>query len=118
VHEEENLKTVLNGAGEVDRERGYLARELGVNRYEQIVDFDFSARENYWQATSEFWADVRDEWSRVYEQNARFALSTPEELPPLFQPMFIFAAELEAGRDYDTQQGRAFIRETLSEYLN
>jgi len=118
VHEEENLKTVLDDAGNIDGEQAFVARELGVNRYEQIVDFDFSARSDYWQATNEFWADVRAEWARLYEQRERFELSTPAGSPPLFQPMFIFAAELESGREYDAEQARAFIRETLAEYLD
>jgi hypothetical protein len=118
VHEEENLKAVLDAAGELDPTQPFLARELGVNRYEAIAGFDFSARDAYWDATAAFWADVRAEWSRIYAERERFELSVPADGLPLFLPMFEFAAELEAGRDYDAESGRRFIRETLARYLN
>ncbi|MGD8340728.1 MAG: DUF3750 domain-containing protein [Gammaproteobacteria bacterium] len=118
VHEEENLKVVLDSSGEIADDEPILSRELGVNRYEQIVDFDFSARDAYWMATSDFWADVRDEWARVYAERERFELTTPPGEQPLFMPMFIYAAELEAGQAYDTDAGRAFIRETLAKYVD
>jgi hypothetical protein len=118
AHEEENLKTRLDSSGAPDGERAFLARELGVNRYERIVDFDFSARDDYWAATAEFWSDVRAEWAAVYAERERFELAVPEGAPPLFQPMFLYAAELEAGSEYDPEAGRAFIRGTLDDYLN
>jgi hypothetical protein len=118
VHEEENLKAALDPAGDLDGEQAFIARELGVNRYERIVGFDFSARDSYWSATRDFWAEVRAEWARIYAERARFELATPEGMPPLFQPMFVYAAELEAGREYDRDAASAFIRETLAEYLN
>ena len=118
VQEEDNLKLVLDRSGELATDEGVLARELGVNRYEQIVDFDFSARDDYWNATEAFWADVRMEWARVYRERPRFELGQPAGEPPLFVPMFDYAAELESGREYDPEAGRAFIRDTLARYLN
>ncbi len=118
VHEEENLKVVLDASGAVAADQAILSRELGVNRYEQVVDFDFSARDDYWEATAVFWADVREEWARIYAGRERFELSVPPGEPPLFMPMFIYAAELEAGQPYDAEAGRLFIRETLARHLN
>jgi hypothetical protein len=118
VHEEENLKAVLDPAGNLNDDRAFLSRELGVNRYERIVGFDFSARDSYWTATQDFWAEVRSEWERIYAERERFEIATPEGKPPLFQPMFIYAAELEAGRQYDRNAASAFIRETLADYLD
>ena len=116
VHEEANLKTAL--AAEPGAAPTFVARELGVNRYEQIAGFDFSAGDGYWEATAAFWADVRAEWARIYADRERFGIATPPGSPPLFQPMFVYAAELEAGRAYDPAAGRAFIRETLGAYLD
>lgn len=118
VQEEDNLKVVLDRNGALASDQGVLARELGVNRYEQIVDFDFSARDAYWNATAAFWADVRNEWARIYAERERFELAAPAGGPPLFVPMFEYAAELEAGRDYDAAEGRAFVRGTLARYLD
>jgi hypothetical protein len=118
VHEEENLKVVLDSAGTLDADQAFLSRELGVNRYERIVEFDFSARDAYWEATKDFWADVRAEWARIYANRERFSIVTADDMPPLFQPMFIYAAELEAGREYDPDSSKQFIRETLAGYLD
>ncbi|HEY5666109.1 MAG TPA: DUF3750 domain-containing protein [Gammaproteobacteria bacterium] len=118
VHEEENLKVVLDPSGAIAADQAILSRELGVNRYEQVVDFDFSARDDYWEATAAFWADVREEWTRIYAERERFELTAPPGEPPLFMPMFIYAAELEAGQPYDAAAGRLFIRETLARYVN
>jgi hypothetical protein len=118
VHEEENLKAVIDGAGRLDADQAFLARELGVNRYEAIMDFDFSARDEYWQATAEFWSDVRAEWAAVFGERDRFAMVTPPGAPPLFQPLFIYASDLEAGNDYVSSAGREFIRQTLADYLD
>jgi hypothetical protein len=118
VHEEENLKAVLDEAGALDRDRAFLARELGLNRYEAIVDFDFSGRDDYWDATAPFWRDVRAEWARIHATRERFELTAPAGEPPLFVPMFEFAAGLEDGRAYDESEGRQFIRATLDRYVN
>jgi len=118
VQEEDNLKVVLDVDGAVDPKFGVLARELGVNRYEAIVDFDFSARDVYWNLTAAFWSDVRSEWARIYSTMERFELRTPPGGPPIFEPFFDYAAELESGREYDPVAGARFIRETLEQYLD
>ena len=118
VHEEENLKAVLTDDGQIDAAQAFLAREQGVNRYEQIAGFDFSARDRYWDATAPFWADVREAWAGIYARRDRFSLTTPAGGVPLFLPMFEYAAALEAGEAYDSAAGREFIRETLADYLN
>ena len=118
VQEEDNLKAVLDADGELDASQAFLSRELGVNRYERVANFDFSARDTYWDATAAFWTDVRAEWDRIYRERDRFRLAAPEGEPPLFLPMFDYAAGLEAGRDYDAAAGRAFIHETIESYLD
>lgn len=121
VQEENNLKTVLDEEGRPAAEP-YLARELGLNRYERIVGFDFSAREGYWQATSRFWADVRAAWARIYADNSSFTMQSRVDGAALFQPMFTYAAEfeqgLEQGREYDPEEGREFIDATLERYVD
>jgi hypothetical protein len=118
VHEENNLKTVLGDDGHPAEDRPYLARELGLNRYERIVGFDFSAREGYWTATSAFWSDVRAAWARIYAENPSFVLASRVDGAALFQPMFTYAAELESGEPYDPAAGRAFIEATLDQYVD
>jgi hypothetical protein len=118
VHEQNNLKAVLEDDGSLRADRPYLAREVGLNRYELIEGFDFSARRAYWDATSEFWADVRAEWERIYAANRTFRLAGQVDGTPLFAPMFDYAAALESGEAYAPAEGRAFIRDTLERYLD
>jgi len=62
VHSQDNIKTVLTSPGMIDADNPALAREFGINRYQRIHDFDFSAAETYWDKTSSFWAEVRGAW--------------------------------------------------------
>jgi hypothetical protein len=117
VQEEENLKVALAEGGALRADSPYLARELGVNRYERIVGFDFSAGDRYWERTSAFWQDVRAAWADVYSRHPEFRFDDDHEGRSLFEPMFEYAARLEAGEPYDPMDGRAFIRETLADYI-
>lgn len=114
VQEEENLKRVLDEgapAGPV------LAKELGVNRYERIVDFDFTAGDQYWQQTAPFWADVRAEWVDIL--GARPALTIVEEADglPLFAALFE-QAETQTASGYRSEAGRPLIRALLERYVD
>ncbi|HEX9875325.1 MAG TPA: DUF6607 family protein [Gammaproteobacteria bacterium] len=116
VHEENNLKLVLDERGELAAQNAYLARELGVNRYERIEGFDFSAGDEYWMRTAPFWAEVRAAWNRIYEQHERFGLAADYEGEALFQRLFDYADGIEEG-SYDSAAGTAFIDATLDRYL-
>jgi hypothetical protein len=118
VQEEENLKVVLDADGNPAGDAPYLARELGLNRYERIVDFDFSAAADYWSATADFWSDVRAAWAQVYAERERFELAARIDGEALFVPMFEYAYRLEQGEAYSAETGRAFIDETLTRYLD
>ena len=117
VQEEENLKTVLEPDGGRHSSAPYVARELGVNRYELIEDFDFSGADAYWQATAEFWADVRVAWQRVFDEHDEFILREEIDGVALWQVMFDYAATLEAGAEYDAAASRRFVAETLQRYV-
>lgn len=117
VQEEENLKTLLNEHNEVSADTPFLARELGVNRYELIEDFDFSAADDYWQATQSFWSDVRDAWRSIFSSREQFEFVESVDEAPLWQSMFEYAAQLEAGTQYEAAAGQALIEQTLARHL-
>jgi hypothetical protein len=117
VQEEDNLKLALDTGGDPRADSPYLSRELGVNRYERIVDFDFSAGDLYWKRTSRFWQDVRAAWADVYAGRSQFLFDDEHGGRALFEPMFEYAAALEAGEPYDPEAGSAFIRSTLADYI-
>lgn len=112
VHEEANYKAVVDEAATT-----YLAKELGLNRYERIKGFDFSAGEEYWSATAEFWKDVRAQWQTIIADNKRFHLSEEPDGVPLFAPLFGYAEEVQRRGSYQPEEGRTFIEETLGRYV-
>jgi hypothetical protein len=117
VQEEENLKLVLDPDGRPAADAPYLARELGVNRYEQIVGFDFTAGERYWQRSGVFWRDVRNAWERVYAERERFEFLEEAEGREMFEPFFEYADALDNGQDYDSAAAADLIRRTFATFL-
>jgi hypothetical protein len=117
VQEEENYKVVLDSSGARVAEQPYLAKELGVNRYERIKDFDFAAGDAYWQQTGPFWADVRQVWQDYFD--AQPALKIVEEVDgvPLFAVLFEQAETLTADGTYDSATVRATVRGILDTYI-
>ncbi|HEX7011162.1 MAG TPA: DUF6607 family protein [Steroidobacteraceae bacterium] len=95
IQEENNLKTVLTDARELDPERPYLAREYGVARYERIKDADFAAADRYYERTRAFWNQVRDRWSELFASRGTLTLRGPVDKLGLFEPLFAHAEVLE-----------------------
>lgn len=62
VHEQENRKWV-------PERNEFLCHETGLNRYTRCDD-DFTLAETQWEATKDFWHDVRMEWAvRIRERD-------------------------------------------------
>ena len=117
VQEEENYKVVLSDDDSLDDSRPYLAKELGVNRYERIVDFDFSAGDEYWQATNFYWSQVRHVWAQRITENPSSKILANAGGIPLFAVMFQQAQEYSNADS--TQQGeiREAIKNALDDYV-
>ncbi len=118
VQEEENWKLVLDENGKPDATNPYLSKELGVARYQRIVGHDFGPGDDYMATAGLFWADVRAVWQDIFEQNQGFNLIRPEGQPPLFVPLFTYAAEVDDADQYDSAKGKQFARETIKAYSN
>lgn len=116
VQEEENLKTVLDKDGKRTATQPYLAKELGVARYERLKDFDFSAGDTYWQNTSTYWRDVRNAWTQLIEDNKTIIQLDQVEGQPMFMPFFMKAEAINNGETYDTDAGKVFIQKTLEKF--
>ena len=117
VQEEENLKLVLDATGAKAANVPYLARELGVARYEHVVDFDFSAGDRYWQRSSDFWRDVRAAWDAVYAERDAFEYLEEVDGEEMFVPFFEYAARLDEGETYDRATAAEVIRRTFATHL-
>ncbi len=115
VQEEDNLKVRL-GAEDLLIE-ATLAREAGVNRYERITDYDWSAGDEYWQRTGAFWLQVREAWARIYRDNDSFRLRKSVDGQALFMTMFEQAERLTEG-EMDSEAMRAEIDASLDKFLD
>lgn len=93
THEQDNLKTVTTENGQLDSDQAFLAREIGINRYQRIEGFDFSAGDQYWQATAEFWALVRAAWDERFAAHQRLELRPSIDDESMIMRLFDMAAE-------------------------
>lgn len=120
VHEEENYKVKLDADDNYAADQPYLAKELGVNRYERIVDFDFSAGDSYWQETGEYWRVVREVWEEYLEASGEPSFLSTVEGVPMFAPLFGGAEDYrskERGEDTGPGALKTAIEEALAPYL-
>ncbi|MGI9591353.1 MAG: DUF6607 family protein [Myxococcota bacterium] len=97
VHEQDNRKLVVE---EGRRVAGSRAREVGVNRYELLEDFDFSAGDAYWSATSPFWGRVRAGWAKRAASGKEIHVARQCDDEPAFVAFFRAADRLAAGEDF------------------
>ncbi len=93
VHEQDNLKMVLDESGRPDSTLPFRAREYGVNRYDRIRDFDFSAGDAYWESTGPFWKTVREAWNNRLRSHDMLQVSDHCEEEPAFAAFFQMADE-------------------------
>lgn len=103
VHEQENTKLVLDADGGTHA----LAREIGVNRYTRIHDYDFGAGRDYWNKTAAFWAAVRAQWDRESAANPRFTTSPEPNGEPRVEEFFKLAERAEKGETIADAEIRA-----------
>jgi hypothetical protein len=113
VQEEENMKLVLDGSnGPV-----YLAKELGIARYERIVDHDFSGGDEYWNKSKHYWADVRDVWKTLIDEQDVLTIHKKTSQQYMFMPFFNQAQAIVDGEPYDSEPGKLKIREMLTPFI-
>jgi hypothetical protein len=117
VQEEENFKVALDAPGQLRESQPYLSKELGVARYERLADFDFTAGDGYWQATEQFWRDVRAVWQEYIDADEAFVFSETANGMPLFVSVFGLAGEAAEATTYDASAGRAQIRALLADHI-
>jgi hypothetical protein len=117
IYEESNLKTALDAAGRPSGAAPVLAKEIGFNRFERVVDFDDAAGRRYQERTAPFWAEVRAAWAEIARTRPTFTLRASPDQAQLFMPLFEYAEKLDEGTPYDAAAARAFARQTVATYL-
>ena len=102
AQEEDALKLVLDEKNRPSSSQPYLAREAGLSRYDRLLDYDFSAGDEYWQDTGAFWSRVRHYWDSLYKAESEFSLVKSVEGVPMFMALFDMAGEeFESETDMD-----------------
>ncbi len=114
VHLENNKKVVLSRA-ENPEPLEVLSVEVGLNRYEQITQHDWSAGDNYWAHTGAFWANVRNQWAQLLREGRGVKLHTRTGEKSLFAEMFSLASTYAADA-YDAQAATDAIARTLRDH--
>ncbi|HKL62785.1 MAG TPA: DUF6607 family protein [Woeseiaceae bacterium] len=107
VHEEDNRKVVLESADGAAVPVDTLSREAGVNRYQRIADYDWSAGDDYWRRTSPFWREVRSAWGEVFAAHDSVRVAKRADGRSLVMTMFSLAqSTTENGFDADAARDR------------
>jgi hypothetical protein len=117
VQEEENRKVALDERGRPLADLPVLASEIGLARYERLVDFDDSAALQYRTRTEPFWNAVRGAWHDIIASHARFTLRAAPDKGQLFVPLFTYAEGLADGAPFDHATATTFARDTVRGYL-
>jgi hypothetical protein len=117
VQGEHNYKLVLDEQGNVDIAVPFLAKEIGLARYQKIVQHDFSPGDEHWQKSSQFWQDVREVWAQKTQTSDGLMINNRVGGQLMFMPFFAKAQTVVHGEKYDSNKGKQQIREMLIPFI-
>lgn len=93
THEQDNLKVRIGENGE----RHVIVREYGFNDYRDENEVDFTPAQDYWDATKDFWAEVRTRWDEYLGQPPGLVMLTAEDGMEMIMPLFEMASKVQEG---------------------
>ena len=117
VHEQHNNKVVLDTRSVPDSERAVLAREIGINRYERITGYDFTAGDRYLAATAALWRAVRVAWADLAAMRSPLQLRGAPDRDQLFLPLWSLADEIAGGAAAEPAALAAQVSKLVGDYL-
>lgn len=117
VHEQDNIKLIVDENGIPVSANPYIAKEVGLNRYERITGTEYAAGDEYWEATGQFWGDVRDAWAGYISENETIRLKSKVEGKKLYQYLFEYAGQVQESGIYDSEAGSKFATETIGRFI-
>lgn len=116
VHEQDNIKLVIDENGVPLKNNPYLVKEVGLNRYQRITGTDFSPGLDYWNNSAEFWKDVRQAWANVLSQDELVKLNSTYENRKLYDYLFEYSDNINA-ENYNTEEGSKFATTTINNFV-
>jgi hypothetical protein len=117
VHEQQNLKVVLDAEGRPRASEPVLAREFGYNRYDRIEGIDWSAGDRYIERTEPLWKAVRARWAALIERDEPLRLRGAPDKDQLFGPLFNQAEKLMDGVPMTAHETTTFVQKAVRDYL-
>ena len=100
IHEQDNLKRV-----DAPKSSHFIAKEVGVNRYERIKEHDFSDGDNYFRRTSKYWNEVRSTWNTLLQK--RNSVTLKGGSGAMVSAHFQYADQINSATAPSEQQERA-----------
>ena len=93
-----------------------VAKEIGLARYERIIDHDWSPGDDYWKKTGPFWESVRDTWSELIQNQQTLQLDSQKlKGSPMFMSLFSLADRFS--NEKESAEMRAKIRQAITSYF-
>lgn len=117
IHEQHNLKLALNENGNPLEENPYISREIGVNRYERIIDGEYEDGKNYMQATGKFWKIVRDRWNEIISENQSITFKKEFKEKKLFEYLFPYAENIVTTNSFNESEAKNFVDKTIDKFV-
>jgi hypothetical protein len=119
LHEQNNWKRVAGetAPGSSSAAPGFVAAEIGLDRYERVTAPSLAAADAVWSKTAPYWALVRKVWTEEFARNDRLTLRDKVEGKALFEFHFPDAEKLESGRPFDAVATEREVRATLAKFI-
>lgn len=116
VHEQDNLKLIVDESGNPLTQNPYIAKEAGFNRYVRVVGDEYEPGFEYWTRTGEFWGDVRDVWHEVLSEDT-VMLKSSHDGKKIYEYLFEYVGQVEESGVYDKAEGERFASETIKQFV-
>lgn len=110
VHEQDNEKI-----GERDGVNVAIVHEDVLNTYERFNGYTVSAADEYWQATSEYWAGVRGAWDEAILRRRGVWVEEEAQNGAITGPMLMGLASRIQDGDIETAPAIVQARSTIAE---
>ena len=113
VHQQNNQKAVVDGKGAMT----FIGKEIGVNRYEKMVEPSLEKGLESWKVEEPYWASVRAAWGGIFSKRDGFSLKKKVQDKKLWQHHFGFARKMHEEKKPGEGEITEHVSWTLGEFL-
>jgi hypothetical protein len=113
-HEQENYKVVVDK--KTLRPIETISKEVGLNTYAKIKNYNFKPGKEYWEKTAPYWATVRGYWKNVFDKEKVVRLKKENEGEKLYKRHFEFASMIKEDKPLPVKV-EEHAKKTIDSYL-